>query len=109
MSFYSLLALSQLLHFIGLGLSRPLYSGNELLVCPVNLLLLNCNLLLPLHHLDLNLLQPDLLLLFGSLQLVCQLGLCFLKTSTQRWSEAFTSEATQFLFVLTRAHFEVFI
>lgn len=77
----SLMPLSQLLHFVCLGLSRPLYSGNQLFVGPVNLLLLDGDLLLPLHHLDLNLLQPDLLLLLSRLQLVCQLGFCFLKTS----------------------------
>lgn len=83
---HSLMPLSQLLHFVGLGLSGPLDSGNELLVCPVNLLLLNGDLFLPLHHLDLNLLQTDLLLLLGGLQLIRQLGLCFLKTSAHRQS-----------------------
>lgn len=78
--------LSQLLHFVGLGLSRPLDRSNELLVCPRYLLLLDGDLLLPLHHLDLDLLQTDLLLLLGCLQLVCQLGLCFLTTSSHRRS-----------------------
>ncbi len=73
--------LSQLLHLVGLGLGWPLDDGDELLVCPVNLLLLDGDLFLPLHHLDLDLLQADLLLLLGCLQLVRQLRLCFLQTS----------------------------
>lgn len=73
--------LSQLLHLVGLGLSRSLDRGDELLVRPSDLPLPDGDLLLPLHHLDLNLLQADLLLLLGCLQLVGQLGLCFLKTS----------------------------
>lgn len=90
MGYHLLLPLSQLLHFVGLSLSRSLHSSNELLVCPINLLLLNGDLLLPLHHLDLNLLQTDLLLLLGCLQLVCQLGFGFLKTSNCHTFEVHT-------------------
>lgn len=76
--------LSQLLHLVGLGLSGPLHSRDELLVCPGDLLLLDGDLLLPLHHLDLDLLQADLLLLLGRLQLIRQLGLRFLNRSAHR-------------------------
>lgn len=76
---HSLVSLGQLLHLVGFSLSRSLHSGDELLVSTLDLLLLNGNLLLPLHHLDFNLLQSDLLLLFSCLQLVRQLSLCFLK------------------------------
>ena len=75
---HSLLSLGQLLHLVSLRLGRPLDRGDQLLLSAVNLLLLNGDLLLPLNHLDLNLLQTDLLLLLGSLQLVGQLGFCFL-------------------------------
>lgn len=64
---HSLLSLSQLLHLVGFSLSRPLYSSDELLVCTLNLLLLNGDLLLPLHHLNFDLLKTDLLLLLGRL------------------------------------------
>lgn len=76
---HSLVSLSQLLHLIGFSLSRSLDNGNELLVCALDLLFLNGDLLLPLHHLNLDLLHTDLLLLLGSLQLVGQLSLCFLE------------------------------
>lgn len=75
----SLLSLSQLLHLEGFGFCRSLHCGDELLVCTVDFLFLNCDLLLPLHHLNFNLLQTDLLLLFGSLQLIRQLSFCFLE------------------------------
>lgn len=75
---HSLLSLGQLLHLVGFSLGRPLDCGDELLFCAVNLLLLDGDLLLPLNHLDLYLLQTDLLLLLGSLQFVGQLGFCFL-------------------------------
>lgn len=74
----SLLPFSQLLHLVGLGLRRTLHSGDELLFSAINLLLLNCDLFFSLHHLNFNLLQTDLLLLFGRLQLICQLSFCFL-------------------------------
>ena len=83
---HSLVPFSNLLHSVGLGLSGPLHCGDELLVCPLNLPLPDGDLLLPLHHLDLNLLQADLLLLLSCLQLVRQLGLCFLKTPANRTS-----------------------
>lgn len=70
--------LSQLLHLVGFGLGRSLHSSDELLVSALDLLLLNSDLLLPLHHLDFDLLQTNLLLLFGRLQLIRQLSLCFL-------------------------------
>lgn len=89
---HSLLTLSQLLHFVGLSLSGPLHCGNELLIGPVNLLLLNGDLFLPLNHLDLYLLQTDLLLLLSCLQLVRQLRLCFLKTSAGRLCKRFLEE-----------------
>lgn len=76
---HSLLSLSQLLHLVGFSLSRSLHSGDELLVSSSDLLLLNRDLLLPLHHLNFYLLQTDLLLLFGCLQLIRQLSLCFLE------------------------------
>lgn len=77
--FNSLLSLSQLLHLIGFSLRRSLHGSDELFLSAVDLLFLNSDLLLPLHHLDFDLLQTNLLLLFGGLQLVRQLGLCFLK------------------------------
>lgn len=73
------MSLCQLLHPVGFSLGRSLHSGDELLVSTLDLLLLNRNLLLPLHHLDFDLFQSDLLLLFGCLQLVRQLSLCFLE------------------------------
>lgn len=76
---HSLVSLSQLLHLIGFSLSRSLHDGDELLVRALDLLLLNGDLLLPLHHLDFDLLHTDFLLLFGSLQLVSQLSLSFLE------------------------------
>lgn len=76
---HSLVSFSQLLHLVGFSLSRSLDGGDEFLVCAVDLLLLDCDLLLPLHDLNLYLLQTDLLLLFGRLQLVRQLSLCFLQ------------------------------
>jgi len=89
----SLHSLSQLLHLVGFRLGRSLHGGDELLFSAVDLLLLNGDLLLPLHHLDLNLLQTDLLLLFGRLQFVRQLSLCFLErpeafinTLLSRWT-----------------------
>lgn len=79
---HSLPSLSQLLHLVGFGLGGSLHRGDELLVHADDLLLLNSDLLLPLHHLDFDLLQTDLLLLFGRLQLVRQLSLCFLERTT---------------------------
>lgn len=76
---HSLLSLSQLLHLVGFSLGRSLHHSDELLLSAVDLLLLDSDLLLPLHHLDFDLLQTDLLLLFGRLQLICQLSLCFLE------------------------------
>ena len=75
---YSLLSLSQLLHLVCFSLSRPLHGGDELFVSTLDLLLFNSDLLLPLHNLNFNLFQTDLLLLFGRLKLIRQLGLCFL-------------------------------
>lgn len=75
---HSLLPLGHLLHPVGLSLSRPLHRGDKLLVCPVDFLLLNGDLLLSLDHLDLNLLQSDLLLFLGCLKLIGQLSLSFL-------------------------------
>lgn len=75
---HSLVSLGQLLHLVGLGLSGPLYDSDELLVSALDLLLLDGDLLLPLHHLDLDLFKTDLLLLLGCLQLVRQLSFCFL-------------------------------
>lgn len=76
---HSLVSLSQLLHLVSLGLCGSLHRGGELLFRAGDLLILDDDLLLPLHHLDFNLLQTDLLLLLGRLQLVRQLSLCFLK------------------------------
>lgn len=83
---HSLLSLSQLLHLVGFGLGGPLHGGDELLVGTHDLLLLNTDLLLPLHDLNFDLLQTDLLLLFGRLQLVRQLSLCFLETQGDLFS-----------------------
>lgn len=73
------MSLSQLLHPVGFGLGGPLHDGDQLLVRALDLLLLDGDLLLPLHHLDFDLLHPDLLLLLGRLQLVRQLSLRFLE------------------------------
>lgn len=73
------MTLSQLLHPEGFSLCRSLHNCDELLVGTLDLLLLDCDLLLPLHHLDFDLLHPNFLLLFGRLQLVGQLSLCFLE------------------------------
>lgn len=73
------MSLSQLLHLVGFSLGRSLHSGDEVLVSALDFLLLNSDLLLPLHHLDFNLLQTNLLLLFGRLQLIRQLSLGFLE------------------------------
>lgn len=81
---HSLLSLGQLLHLVGFSLGRPLDCGDELLFCAVNLLLLDGDLLLPLNHLNLYLLQPDLLLFFSCLQLIGQLSFRFLETQGQR-------------------------
>lgn len=75
---HSLVSLGQLLHLVGLGLSGPLDYSDELLVSALDLLLLDRDLLLPLHHLDLDLFKTDLLLLLGCLQLVRQLSFGFL-------------------------------
>lgn len=83
--FYLLVSFGQLLHFVSLGLSRSLHCSNELLVCAIDLLLLDGDFFLSLHHLDLDLLQTDLLLLLGCLQLICQLSLCFLETSEETY------------------------
>merc|ERR1719285_166434 len=50
-----------------LALSREFNRGNQLLLFPLDLLLLNLNLLSPLHHLNLDLLLPDPLLDLRSL------------------------------------------
>lgn len=73
------MSLRQLLDLVGLSLGGPLDGGDELLLRAGDLLLLDGDLLLALHHLNLDLLQPDLLLLLGPLQLIGQLGLCFLE------------------------------
>ena len=63
----SLLSHGQHLHLVGFGLGGPLHRGDELLVRALDLLLLDGDLLLPLHHLDLDLFQTDLLLLLSGL------------------------------------------
>ena len=64
------LSLSELLHLVSLCLGRPLHRGDELLLLPHDLLLLHLDELVPLHHLNLDLLTTDVLLLLGCLQLV---------------------------------------
>lgn len=76
---HSLLSLSQLLHLVGFGLGGSLHSGDELLFRSDDFLLFDGDLLLPLNHLDFYFLQTDLLLLFGCLQHIRQLGFCFLE------------------------------
>ena len=71
-------ALSDGLHLVGLGLGGELHGGRQLLLLAHDLLLLDLDLLPPLHHLDLDLLVTDLLLDLGRLQLVRQLRLGFL-------------------------------
>lgn len=78
----SLVALSQLLHLVGLGLRRSFHRGDELFLSAVDFLLFNGDLFFPLYHFDFDLFQADLLLLLRRLQLKGQLSLCFLKTST---------------------------
>merc|ERR1719270_531740 len=65
------------LHLVRLGLGGELDCGSELLLLPLDLLLLNLDLFPSLHHLDLNLLIPDSLLDLCCLEFVCKLGLCF--------------------------------
>lgn len=72
---HSLLSLGDLLDAVGFGLGRPLHGGDELLLLPDDLFLFDVDLLLALHHLDLDFLLADLLLLPGALELVGQLGL----------------------------------
>lgn len=81
---HSLMSFGHLLHPVGLSLSGPLHCGDKLLVCPVNFFLLDGDLLLSLDHLDLDLLQSDLLLLLRCLKLIGQLSLSFLKGRTER-------------------------
>lgn len=73
-----LLSFSQLLHLISFSLGWTLDRSDELHLRPLNLFLLDGDLLFSLHHFDLDLLQPDFLLLFSSLQFISQLRLCFL-------------------------------
>ena len=69
------LAFGERLHLVGLCLGRPLHNRNKLLVLSHDLLLFDLDLLASLNDIDLNLLRADLLLFFGALQLVGQLGL----------------------------------
>ena len=71
-------ALSDGLHLVRLSLGGELHRGRQLLLLAHDLLLLDLDLLPPLHHLDLDLLVTDLLLNLGRLQLVRQLRLGFL-------------------------------
>ena len=71
-------ALGHSLHLVRLGLGGELHRGRQLLLLAHDLLLLDLDLLPPLHHLDLDLLVTDLLLDLGRLQLVRQLRLGFL-------------------------------
>merc|ERR1719322_1360296 len=65
------------LDLVGLRLGGQLDSGDQLLLLPLDLLLLNLDLFPPLYNLDLDLLIPNSLLDLGSLKLVCKLGLSF--------------------------------
>ena len=71
-------ALCDGLHLVRLGLGGELHRGRQLLLLAHDLLLLDLDLLPPLHHLDLDLLVTDLLLDLGRLQLVRQLRFGFL-------------------------------
>ena len=71
-------ALGYGLHLVRLGLGGELHRGRQLLLLAHDLLLLDLDLLPPLHHLDLDLFVTDLLLNLGRLQLVRQLRLGFL-------------------------------
>ena len=63
---------------VSLGLCRQLDGGSQLLLLPLDLLLLNLNLLPSLYNLDLDFLVPNSLLDLSSLKLVSKLGLSFL-------------------------------
>merc|ERR1712107_359631 len=68
---------SHSLDLVSLGLCRQLDGGSQLLLLPLDLLLLNLNLLSSLYNLYLDFLIPDSLLDLCSLKLVCKLGLSF--------------------------------
>merc|ERR1719220_881743 len=72
------------LNLEGLSLGWQLHGGRQLLLLPLDLLLLDLDLLPPLHHLDLDLLVPDLLLYFSCLQLVSKLSLSFLERNKNK-------------------------
>ncbi len=67
--------LTQRLEAVLLGLCRSLDLRLELPLPPHNLLLHDLNLLLPLNHLDAQLLVADLLLCLGLLQLSCEVSI----------------------------------
>ena len=72
------LTLGHCLNLVCLSLGRQLDCSNQLLLLPLDLLVLDLNLLPSLHNLDLDLLIPDSLLDLGCLQFIRQLGLSFL-------------------------------
>merc|ERR1719225_706448 len=72
---FSPLTLSNCLHFVSFRLCWEFDGGYQLLLLPLDLLLLDLDLLPPLNHLDLDFLLSDSLLDLGGLQFIGQL--CF--------------------------------
>ena len=79
---YTPASLSNEFHAVSLGLSRTTYNCNQFLLFSCNFFLLHLDLLSSLHDLNLHLFTTDLLFLLRSLQLVRQLGFCFLHQNT---------------------------
>ena len=84
---YVPVALSEQFHLEALGLGGQFHCGDELLLLARDLLLLDLDLLLALHHRDLHLLRADLLANLGRLQLVRQLGVRFLSATKQKMKQ----------------------